>query len=328
MGVVQAVLGGGTAVLLASFTARGTGDRFAGVLVGAIAAVHVTFVFWSVYVLTDTLLLFLLALIAWCSVRLVASQRPLVDGLIASCLMLLLVLTRRTNALASSAFLVMAGALARKQRLALLGLALPIVLGVAVLASGAMRSRTGGSLADRAGSYAWQAIYMGLQWTEQGRATEGVDIHLSTIADDAERGEFYRDQSLARIGAEPGYVFAQAARKFKVLWLPFLPEDSATHKLINALYLVPLYALGIVGWFAARRHRAFITITSVGIGVFTLVCLITFVDYDQRYRLPAELFLIPLSGVGLERVLAWLGATSLNRAPRDWRLPRSRASAG
>src|SRR5207253_767620 len=139
--------------------------------------------------------------------------------------------------------------------------------------------------------------------------------HLSTIPDDAERGAFYRDQTLSWLRGDPGHFFAQAARKFKVLWLPFLPEDSTTHKVVSAAYLVPLYVLGVLGWLSSRRHTQFLLITSVGIAVFTLVCLITFVDYDQRYRLPAELFMIPLSGVGLERVLAWIGAVSLTRTP-------------
>jgi 4-amino-4-deoxy-L-arabinose transferase-like glycosyltransferase len=326
VGVVQALLGGLTALLLASFTTRATGNRLAGILAGAIAAVHITFVFWSVYVLTDTLLLFLLAVAMWCLLTLAVTRHPFVDGLVTSLVLLLLVLTRRTNVLASGAFLVVAGVLVRKRRLALIGLVLPVALGLAVLVSGGLRSRAGGGLADRAGAYAWQAIYMGLQWTEEGRATEGVDVHLSTIGDDAERGAFYRDQSLDWIRGDPGYFFAQAARKFKVLWSPFLPEDSTGHKLINAIYLVPLYALGIVGWVTARRNLPFIFITSVGIGVFTLLCLITFVDYDQRYRLPAELFLIPLSGVGLTRVLSWFGSPSWTR----FRVatPRHRTSPG
>jgi 4-amino-4-deoxy-L-arabinose transferase-like glycosyltransferase len=319
VGVVQAVLGGLTAVLLASFTSRATGDRLAGTLAGLIAAVHVTFVFWSRYVLTDTLLLFLLAGAMWFLLALASSRRPFVDGLITSALLLLLVLTRRTNALASGVLLIVAVALGRKQRLALLGLAVPVALGLAVLASGAMRARTGGGLLDRAGAYAWQAVYMGLQWTEQARATNGVDVHLSEIPDDAERGAFYRDASLGWIRSDPGYFAAQAARKFKVLWLPYLPEDSTAHKLISAVYLLPLYALGVWGWLRSRTNTPFILIATTGVAVFTLVCLVTFVDYDQRYRLPAELFLIPLSAVGLERALAWLGTLSVQRVPRAHR---------
>lgn len=319
VGVVQAFLGGFTALLLASFTTRATGSRFAGVLAGLIAAVHVTFVFWSRYVLTDTLLLFLLAGVMWLLLALVSSRRPVLDGLITSALLLLLVLTRRTNLLASGALLIVAIVLARKQRLALVGLLAPVVLGLVVLASGAMRARTGSALFDRGGAYAWQAVYMGLQWNEQGRGTIGVDVHLSDIPDDAERGAFYRDESLTWIRSDPGYFAAQAARKFRVLWEPYLPEDSTLHRMISTVYLLPLYALGLWGWLRSRATTPFLAITTAGIAVFTLVCLVTFVDYDQRYRLPAELFLIPLSAVGLERALAWLGTISLQRAPRAHR---------
>ena len=330
IGVVQAVFGGLIALLVAVFTARGTRDPFAGVLAGTIAALHITFIFWSVYVLTDTLLLVLLALSMYCLLRLVSSRHPLLDGLITSAVLLLLVLTRRTNALASGVLLITGAILARRQRLALLGLALPVVLAGAVLVTSAARARTGAPLEDRVGAYAWQAVYMGLQWTEQGRATEGVDIHLSTIPDDAARGEFYRNQSLTWMRQDPGFVALQAVRKFKVMWLPFVPEDSAQHKLLSTLYLVPFYALGLLGWLKSRRNGPFMVITTVGVAVFTVVCLITFVDYDQRYRLPAELFLIPLSGVGLEQVLGWRGAVSVGRAPRmRWRTSsRHGASAG
>ena len=319
VGVVQAFLGGFTALLLASFTTRATGNRVAGVLAGLIAAVHVTFVFWSRYVLTDTLLLLLLAGLMWVLLALTATRRPLMYGLITSALLLLLVLTRRTNVLAAGVLLVLAVVLGRKRRPALAGLIVPVVLGLAVLASGAMRARTGSALLDRGGAYAWQAIYMGLQWNEQGRGTVGVDVRLSEIPDDAERGAFYRDESLTWIRSDPAYFAAQAARKFKVLWLPYLPEDSTIHRMISALYLLPLYALGVWGWLRSRAMPAFLAITTVGIAVFTLVCLVTFVDYDQRYRLPAELFLIPLSAVGLERALAWLGTISFERVPRAHR---------
>lgn len=330
MGILQTLMGGLTALLLASFASRALGDPFAGLLVGLLAAVHITFVFWSVYVLTDTLLLLLLALVMWCVLRLARTRSPFIDGLVTSLLLLLLVLTRRTNALASGVLLVMAGWIARTHRLAILGLALPFVLALAVLASGAMRARTGSALMDRAGAYAWQSVYMGLQWTEQGRATDGVDVHLSTIPDDAERGAFYRDQTLNQLRSDPGFFFVQAARKFKIMWLPFLPEDSPLHKALSTLYLLPLYALGLLGWFTSRRSGAFVLITTVGVAVFTLVCLITFVDYDQRYRLPAELFLIPLSGVGLGQVLAWIGAFSIERTTQTAVLPSAHheASAG
>ena len=124
----------------------------------------------------------------------------------------------------------------------------------------------------------------------------------------------------------------QALRKFKVMWEPFLPEDSVPHRVVSTLYLVASYVLGVLGWLTAPRDRAlrpFLVITSVGVAVFTLVCLITFVAYDQRYRLPAELFLIPLSALGLREALGWRGALSVGRSGTWWRtFSRHGASAG
>ena len=304
IGIVQALLGALTALLLAQFTASATHDRVAGVLAGVIAAIHVTFIFWTAYVLTDTLLLFVLALVVWRLPSLGAPSHTFMAGLTTSALLLLFVLTRRTNALASGVLVLLAGALGRKRPLVPVGLGLPVAAVVVMLVAGSARSRTGSALGEHVEAYIWQAFYMGLQWTEEGRATEGVDIHLSPIVDDAERGVFYRDSSLAWLRADPGYFFSQAARKIRVLWAPFLPEDSTGHKVVNGLYLLPLYALGVLGWLSSRRNGLFLAITTVGLTVFTLVCVVTFVDYDQRYRLPAELFLIPLSAVGLARVLS------------------------
>ena len=92
---------------------------------------------------------------------------------------------------------------------------------------------------------------------------------------------------------------------------------------LQAMYPAGALLAAIPGGMAVARfgvRRTVLTgltllaITTTGIVVFTLVCMITFVDYDQRYRLPAELFLIPLSAIGLERLVGWITAQALPRA--------------
>ncbi|MCA1646109.1 MAG: hypothetical protein LC797_11810, partial [Chloroflexi bacterium] len=59
--LAQALAGAATVVVLAGLTARETRNRLAGICAGAIAAVHISFVFWTAYVLSETLFLLIVA---------------------------------------------------------------------------------------------------------------------------------------------------------------------------------------------------------------------------------------------------------------------------
>ncbi|HEV7666371.1 MAG TPA: hypothetical protein VGQ62_22745 [Chloroflexota bacterium] len=90
--------------------------------------------------------------------------------------------------------------------------------------------------------------------------------------------------------------------------LPYWPKNSISHKAVNAISLVPLFALGVMGWASSWRHGACVAVTTTGVAVFGLTCMVTFVDHDQRCPSPAELFVMPLGAVGFERVLSWVAA--------------------
>jgi hypothetical protein len=127
--------------------------------------------------------------------------------------------------------------------------------------------------------------------------------------DAPERAAWFRTGALEWIAADPGHFVGQAARKFRAFWAPALPEWSLPHKVLKTAYFLPLYALAMVGLARSRRNVAFAALTVLGIASFMLTSLVTFVDYDQRYRLPSELFIIPLGAVGL---------VSLTRAIASW----------
>src|SRR5438874_1854746 len=61
VGIVQAVLGSLTAVVIGKATLGATGSKAAGLLAASIVCVHITFVFWGVYILSDTLMLLLMS---------------------------------------------------------------------------------------------------------------------------------------------------------------------------------------------------------------------------------------------------------------------------
>ena len=310
----QAALGAATVVVLAQATFLGTGGVAAGLLAGAIASVHPTFVFWGVYVLSDTLFLFVLALILERLLRLYSSVRPLGDAAIVGLLLAISVGIRPTAfpfALSVLA-LVALSALRDWQRLARLvaGLVLPwVVVLTAWIAGAALEARAVAVGGRRTGSRLGKL---------GGVPGVGVDGGRPRNA-----GHRRRSRSVAGVGdnersaaidvhangpgsavpihcAQPDFFVQQAVRKARTLWAPVLPEASRAHAILNLAWFIPLYCLSVVGLaIAFRRYRELAMVTSVGIATFTLTSLLTFVDYDQRYRLPIELFLIPLAATGL-----------------------------
>ena len=90
-------------------------------------------------------------------------------------------------------------------------------------------------------------------------------------------------------------------------WLPAYPEWSLSHRIWASLYFTALYLLAVIGAVVAIRSR-FVWLL-VAIAAFsTLTAMATLVDYDARYRLPAELALLPLASVGLLEIVARLRA--------------------
>jgi len=316
--LAQAVLGAATAALVARFTARATQSELAGALAGLLAAVHLTFVFWGVYLLSDSLFIFVLAVTADRLLVLDRSRRPLLDALVAGSMMLVSVASRPTAAPFAIGLIGFAAVVAHRRLsrclLLIAGLALPalVVVGVWLAAAGLGRARSPLDAGAQVANWAQSAIYVGLIWTEEGRATFGVDVGVdpppavARMTADQEEA-FWRLNTSQRpfdfIAAHPAWFSEQAARKAVLFWAPALPEYSATHRAIRIGYFVPLYALAALGLVtAARRAPAFTSLVAIAILAFLLTCMVTFVDYDQRYRLPAELFIIPLAGFGL----AWL----------------------
>jgi hypothetical protein len=208
--------------------------------------------------------------------------------------------------------LVALSALRDWQRLARLvaGLVLPWAVLLMAWIAGAALERAPSPLAvgGRAAAWASSAVSMGLVWTEGGRGTLGIDVGVDPLPvletmSDQQRSTYMRtaqDQPFQFIAAHPDFFVQQAVRKARTLWAPVLPEASRAHAFLSLAWFTPLYCLSAVGLAIAFRHyRELAMVTSVAIATFTLTSMLTFVDYDQRYRLPIELFLIPLAATGL-----------------------------
>ena len=86
-----------------------------------------------------------------------------------------------------------------------------------------------------------------------------------------------------------------------------LPEYSLAHAIGSGAYFGAFYVLAVLGLVRVRRYDALTTLCLASALLFTLISVVTIVDYDQRYRLPAELFLVPLAGLGLSWLLSRVG---------------------
>lgn len=302
----QVVLGALTAGLVVSIAYRLDRSPLAAPLAGAIAGTEISFVFWGVYVLTETLLIFVLALTVDRLLAALRSRRPIVDGPIAVACLLLLLLARPTAAAFAMAVPIWAWIAASGPRARWIRAAAAAAFAASALFMIASMTGVAGAIGDRVGTFLWGALWVGLQWTEQGRATGGVDLVREPP------GGVFRDGVTEWLRADPGHFFLQALRKLRIFWTPVLPEFSLFHSVVALAYYLPLYGLALVG---IRRllsaDRAALALPLLGIASFTLLSMVTFVDYDQRYRLPAELLLAPLAGIGgapmAVGVARWIG---------------------
>jgi hypothetical protein len=309
----QALAGTATVVVLARLTARETNYRLAGLCAGAIAAVQISFVFWTAYVVSETVFLLIVAVAADRVLLLRCARNPARDALVVGMLALLSIAARPTGAAFVLAMLVLIAMAAHRspKRLALLltSFSAPFILVVVLTAVAAQLSSSSvpAAIPSRVADWTRSAVENGLLWTETGRATVGIDLGVTpppvvqTLSPD-QRDEFLIEGPLAFAARHPEFLAQQAIRKLRMFWTPALPEYAPAHALAASLYFVPFYALALAGFVLARRQTFLITLTGLSVMLFTLTSVITIVDYDQRYRLPAELFLIPLAGCGL----AWL----------------------
>jgi hypothetical protein len=313
--LVQVGLGTATVVIVARLTARETNNRLAGLCAGVIAAIHISFVFWTPYVLSETLFLFLLACSADRALQLARSNHPARDAVLVALLVIATIGVRPTGISFALAVVVLIVAFGLSNWRSLAPLALGFCLPLAAVGVVAI-DVDGARLAD----WTRSGVQNGLLETDAGRATSGVDIDVNPppIAQSLPPGqseEFLQTGPLVFAAHHPEFVLAQLARKLRLFWAPVLPEYSATHAVGSTLYFLALYALAIIGVASQRSLSPFVLLCVTSVILFTMTSLITIVDYDQRYRLPAELFLIPLAGVGVSGLIMKVRARTRGARP-------------
>ena len=324
--VLQAVLNGFIGLAVAWLVRQGWGDR-AGLLAGLAVLVCPDFIVWSPYVLTDIPFAAFIAALGCQLVRTCQRQKPLRDGLLLALLVIVLLLLRREAVLLVLATPVaLLWAMRGRRRVAaasLAGFAAPFLLVGAVLAAPYAfpnSPRLVGIDPSHVEAAALIPVWAGTQWTPAGRGTVGVDIQAPAelgARSDAELSQMLRDRILAFIEAHPVAFAKLAVLKAIYLWAPALPGWSKAHIASWALALSALDLLALVGLFAKPYRRGPREFSIMVLAVFTLTCMVTFTDFDQRYRLPASIGIVTLAGVGADGLLRrWPSELRVGRARR------------
>jgi 4-amino-4-deoxy-L-arabinose transferase-like glycosyltransferase len=85
-------------------------------------------------------------------------------------------------------------------------------------------------------------------------------------------------------------------------WFVYPAEFAFSHKLFNAVFLIPLYIFSLYGavrfWKESRNNRSIIGLVLLFIALYWFATSLTNVDYDWRLRLPVWPFIILLASYG------------------------------
>ena len=322
IGLVQSVLGavtacaaGATAAYL-PYTAGSPLSRRALVLGAAvICAVYPHLVFWTGYVLTETLFVLLVALSLLLIVASLTLQRPalaLASGLAAAGAAL-----TRSPFLAVAVVLVLWLAYLAARRAAPLAIAALFALGLASpqvlwtarnaieLGAPVLTSTHSGWVfyqANSAGSTGGSGGYLG--------AVDFIAIEPPAGLTEAQRDAYYYARTVDDIRADPAAYIARTGTKLWNMWRPTYDGSSVRNSVVTLATYFPLLLLGIVGAVVLARAMP----VPVGaIPVMTLaiwVLLHLVVGGMIRYRLSAEYVLAITAPFGLAFLLG-----PLARAP-------------
>jgi hypothetical protein len=115
------------------------------------------------------------------------------------------------------------------------------------------------------------------------------------------------DQSIGYITHHTVDFLKLAAVKAIYFWAPALPGWSVRHIALWAPVLGAIDLLAIAGLRAQRSAAGPFEFGVIVLAAFTLTSMLTFTDFDQRYRLPASLAIAMFAGAGADFLFArWL----------------------
>lgn len=298
------------------YVARRFASRRAALLAAAIAACYPGLLLWFPFVLSETPFFFFFSIFLASLTNLASSStarrraRPIALFWVTSCLMLF----------------------ARPVSVAALAVGIPVVAGAHL--SDAFGPRRGRSIVAagvavvliaaigffsvdtplRAAVLRYptvaQSLWLSTRFSASSTAEFTTVVREQQLISDRFGGnvvqfyEFKVRDATAFIGAHPVTYVGLAARRFTSYWFPSFFSDgwSTSHRIFDLLGSAALYIFTVVGLYG-RRERVPWTLLAVALALGLLTSF-SQIDTDGRYRVPAELALIPLAADGLTRSLA------------------------
>lgn len=302
-----------TVLFLYAAVRQFAGELAAG-LVGLIAAVYPALLLWFPYVLSETPFFFFVALYVWLLARILSSgsNRTPQSFLILGAAGTLMLLTRPVSLaiLASSglalALVLLTGSIgASRARLvtlvtvvALVSTATAVLVISEPLRGTLLRNPTVAQslwLSTRYSSSSfrnWQPI------AEQNRT---LAERFAGRPDDL--WDYKVTEAMIFVRTEPAAYIGLAVQRFTSFWFPAIFADgwSRSHRAFDLLLSLALYA-GVVVSLFGRAGPVRWTLASMALALGLLSSL-SQIDTDGRYRVPAEVILLPLVADGYARVL-------------------------
>jgi len=307
--VIQAILGGLTVVAVYLLT-KYIFDLTTGIFAGLATCFHPWLIFWTGYILTDTVFVLLLVLSVLSFVRLLAEPRN-IRAAWAGIILGLTSLARPVGFGLSLIVLVYAAwrllLTKRVKRWALFGiylLSFVLIFSPWVIHNYFSLHRV--VLVSTNGDPLYRANNLSVK-TYLGKATgQGQSEHyelpksVQSLGNEAAREAALRSAAFQFIWQHPAEFAHRALIRLYLFWSPTFPTYTFNHNLYNSFFYLPLYAAALVGLFllARKKQWAYVWLFIMIFGYFSLIHAATIVDWDQRYRLPLQPFLCVFAAAG------------------------------
>jgi hypothetical protein len=287
--------------------------------VGLVVCFYPNFVFWTPYILTETLHLFILAVFAL-SMIIFLKNINIVNFLIVIATGVVFGLSR-PNAIPVFVFSVvfLVSYLFYQShgiKLVVLLLIFCVTLSVICLTFILYRPQIRNRVLNIPTIY--QSLWLSTRVTNNN--IDHLEMMMAPPPEVTKRGyDFVRqykiDYAVSFIMQHPFRYLSMAAERFISFWYPWLfARWSKLHIFLDAFLSISLTLLAV---FALRNKDCPLSPKLFLLGsALTLALLTSFsqIDSDGRYRLPAELLLMPLMTLGIPTVLSYVGITGKGKS--------------